>query len=118
MGKRKGKKKKVKVPDGNPEKGQKIFESQCGVCHSIQSGDDSSGAAPHLNGVVGRKSASTKFKFSNAMKKSKITWNKSNLFQYLYAPGKFVPGNKMSYGGIKDKQERADLISYLEESAD
>ena len=49
------------------------------------------------------------------MKKAKLTWDKSNLFQYLQAPGKFVPGNKMAYSGIKDPQERADLIAYLGE---
>ncbi len=30
---RKRKVKKVKVPEGDPENGQRIFESQCGVCH-------------------------------------------------------------------------------------
>lgn len=37
------------------------------------------------------------------MKKSKIVWTPENLFKYLEAPAKFVPGNKMSYGGVKDK---------------
>ena len=115
MAKKRRKQKKVKVPKGDPVNGQKIFESQCGVCHTVMGGDDKTAAAPHLNGIVGRKSASTNFPFSNAMKKSKITWDKGNLFQYIMAPGKFVPGNRMSFGGIKDKQERGDLIAYLEE---
>lgn len=48
------------------------------------------------------------------MKKSKKVWTKDQIFQYLEAPAKFIPGNKMSYGGVKDKQERADLIAYLD----
>ena len=108
-------KKKVKVPKGDAENGQKIIESQCGGCHSVMGGDDKTSAAPHLNGIVGRKSASTNFPYSNAMKKSKLVWNKANIFKYIEAPGKFVPGNRMSFGGIKDKQERGDLIAYLED---
>lgn len=37
------------------------------------------------------------------MKKSKKVWNAETLYAYLEAPAKFVPGNKMSYGGVKDK---------------
>ena len=48
------------------------------------------------------------------MKKAKKVWKKEVIFQYLDAPAKFIPGNKMSYGGLKDQQKRGDLIAYLE----
>ena len=63
---------------------------------------------------MGRKSGSTNFPYSNAMKKAKKVWKKEGIFQYLDAPAKFIPGNKMSYGGLKDQQKRGDLIAYLE----
>ena len=56
------------------------------------------------------------------MKKSGITWNKKHIFAYIGAPGKYVPGkeffltilgNRMSYAGLKDPKDRADLIAYL-----
>jgi cytochrome c len=108
------KKAKVNVPEGDKNNGQKIFESQCGVCHSVMGGDDKTSAAPHLSEIVGRKSGSTNFPYSNALKKAKLVWDRPNLFQYLLAPGKFIPGNRMSFGGLKDPQERADVIAYLE----
>lgn len=101
------------MPEGNAERGSKIFEKECSVCHSKEEMNDKSNAAPHLAKIVNRNAASTQFPFSNAMKKSKLIWTQENLFKYLEAPAKFVPGNKMSYGGVKDKQQRADLVAYL-----
>ena len=48
------------------------------------------------------------------MKKSNIKWSPAHLFAYVKAPGKYVPGNKMSFAGIKKANELADLIAYLE----
>ena len=106
--------KKVNVPTGDAEKGEQLFNKECSVCHSSVECDDKNNAAPHLGGIINRKSGSTNFPFSNAMKKAKKTWKKEEIFQYLEAPAKFIPGNKMSYGGIKDAQKRGDLIAFLE----
>ena len=51
------KKKKVKVPKGDAEEGEKIFQKECQVCHSNVECDDKNNAAPHLGGIFGRKSA-------------------------------------------------------------
>ena len=109
----KGKKVEIKVPEGDPVKGKNVFNSQCSVCHTVTSGDDKNAAAPSLPGIVGRKVASTAFPYSNAFKKQKINWTPENLFQYIKGPGKFIPGNKMSFGGISDNQDLGDLIAYL-----
>lgn len=45
-----------------------------------------------------------------------IVWSKQTLFEYLENPKKFIPGTKMVFPGLKSKQERADLIAYLEEA--
>ena len=103
---------KVKVPKGDPEKGQQVFESECTTCHALE-GDDRNAAAPNLSGILKRKAAARDFPYSNSLKKSGIKWNAKHMFKYLEAPGKYVPGNRMAYGGIKDKQTRADLIAYL-----
>lgn len=98
------KKKTVKVPKGDAEKGKILFNKECSVCHSNVEVDDKNNAAPHLAKILGRTSGSTNFQFSNAMKKAKKVWSKELLFQYIEAPAKFIPGNKMSYGGVKDPQ--------------
>ncbi len=104
----------ITVPDGDPVNGKQIFEGQCSTCHAIQGGDDKNAAAPSLGGVFGRDAGmGTSFPYSNAMKKCKIKWTDVNLFLYIKAPGKFIPGNKMSYSGLPDDQERADLIAFL-----
>ena len=109
----KAKKVKVEIPEGDKEKGKSVFNANCSVCHAVVSGDDKNAAAPSLAGLVGRKIASSTFPYSNAFKKQKINWTPENIFQYIKAPGKFIPGNKMSFGGIQDPQELGDLIAYL-----
>ena len=47
---------------------------------------------------------------------SGITWGKATLFEYLENPKKYIPGTKMVFAGLKKKNERADLIAYLEQS--
>ena len=109
----KPKKGKVEIPNGDVAKGKNIFNTQCSVCHASVESDNKGAAAPALNGIVGRKMASTTFPYSNAFKKQKLVWTPENLFSYIQAPGKFIPGNKMSFGGIADKQELGDLLAYL-----
>ncbi len=72
--------KKVVMPEGDSERGAKIFEKECSVCHSKEEMNDKSNAAPHLSKILNRPSASTSFPFSNAMKKSKKVWNAETLY--------------------------------------
>ncbi len=50
---------------------------------------------------------------SGNMKKSGIVWSEKHLFMYIKNPGKYVPGNRMSFAGIEGDQDRANLIAYL-----
>ena len=51
--------KKVAMPEGDAEKGAKIFEKECSVCHSKEEQNDKSNAAPHLYKILNRPAAST-----------------------------------------------------------
>ena len=56
------------------------------------------------------------FAYSDAMVAHKAeapTWTYDELDQFLTAPGRHVPGTKMSFAGIRDTQTRVNLIAWL-----
>jgi cytochrome c len=86
---------------------------QCAECHAVGPGA-SAGFAPQLNGIVGRAAGSTKnFAYSAVLKNARFHWTEQNLDGFLYAPRDFLPGTKMLFWGISNRQERIDLIAYL-----
>ncbi len=96
---------------GDAAAGEKIFAT-CSVCHSVEEGVNKVG--PSLHGVVGREAGSIEgFAYSDANKNSGITWTPEELFVYLADPQGTVPGTKMAFAGLKDPQQRADVIAYL-----
>jgi len=98
------------APKGDAKKGEEIY-SRCLACHALAY--DRTG--PRHCGLFGRKAGSVPgFAYSDAMKHSKITWNAKTLDRFIADPMKAVPGTAMGYAGVKDPQERADLIAYLE----
>ena len=52
------------------------------------------------------------------MEKKGGTWTLDDLNKWLYSPRDFVPGTKMSFIGVKDDKERADLIAYMMKQSD
>ncbi len=102
-------------PAGDPAAGEKVF-NQCKACHTAEQGKNRIG--PSLYGVVGRKSGSIEgFSYSPAMKSAGLTWTPDNLDKYLTDPKALVPGNKMAFPGLKNPQDRANVIAYLAQQA-
>ncbi len=100
---------------GDATAGEKVF-TQCKTCHVAEKGVNRVG--PSLWGVVGRHSGSIEgFKYSPANKNSGIVWSEEELFKYLEAPQKTVPGTYMAFAGLKKPQDRADVIAYLKTKA-
>lgn len=98
--------------EGNAEAGQRIFRIQCGACHVVEAGKNRVG--PSLHGIVGRMSGSVEgFRYSAANKGASLTWDAETLDRYLVNPRGMVPGTTMTYAGLKNEQQRADLIAYL-----
>lgn len=105
----------VALADGDPAKGEKIF-NRCKACHSVKA-DAPKTQGPHLHGLFGRKSGSdVGYKYSKAMSEANIIWSEETLDKYLTDPKADVPGNKMVFVGIKNENQRKDLIAYLKEA--
>ena len=94
------------------EAGSKVFKSQCATCHSPTAGKNLIG--PSLAGIVGRKAGTVPgFRYSAANKGSGVTWDEKTLEAYLPNPRAFIPNTTMTFAGIKNDTQRADLIAYL-----
>jgi len=86
---------------------------KCAACHNLQEGAGAK-IGPDLYGVVGRKVASAAgFGYSDAMKKHGGDWTFEQLFHFIENPRGYISGTAMSFAGIKDPQQRADLLVYL-----
>jgi cytochrome c2 len=84
--------------DGDAKMGKTVF-NKCRACHALKVGKKK--VAPSLHGIVGRKAGSESyFKYSKAKKAAGIEWTAENLDKYLKAPKKFIPKNKMPFGGL------------------
>jgi cytochrome c len=92
--------------------GQKVFKTQCGICHATMTGKN--GIGPTLFGVVGRRAGSVPdFNYTADHKKLGITWEAATLSKYLTNPRAMVPDTSMVYAGLKDDAKRADVVAYL-----
>ena len=93
----------------NAAAGAGVFKTQCSVCHSVEAGKK--GIGPNLLGVVGRPAgALADFKYTDANRKSGLTWDAATLDRYLQAPQKVVPGTAMPYPGLKDATQRGEVV--------
>ena len=102
--------------------GEKVFK-RCVACHSFTK----TKIGPPLGDIFGKKAGSVKgFKYSKAMKNSKIVWNSCitdprkfsycTLDNFLKKPRKYMKGTKMRFSGLKKKSHREALTKYLKEN--
>jgi cytochrome c len=90
-------------------RGEQVY-ARCLACHALAVDR----VGPRHCGLFGRLAGSVPgFAYSEAMKKSKIVWNDKTLDRFLAKPLVMVPGTAMTYDGVPDPAERADLIAYL-----
>lgn len=99
------------------ENGADVFK-RCRACHDV--GDNAKNkVGPILNGIVGRKAGTIEgFKYSDANLKAGAdgwVWTEEKMMEYLLNPRAAMPGNKMAFAGLKDEQDRKDLIAYLKQ---
>ncbi len=92
--------------------GEKLWRA-CQSCHALEDGKN--GTGPHLVGVVDRAVGSVGgFSYSGSLVAVAETWTPENLNGFLENPKSYAPGTKMSYNGMRDIEDRANLIAYLQ----
>lgn len=92
--------------------GQKVYR-KCKSCHTVEDGGRNR-VGPNLYGVLGAKIASKDgFAYSKASKASDIIWTDENLDAFLTKPREFLPGNRMTFVGLKKEEDRKAVIAYL-----
>ena len=100
---------------GDAAAGEKIFK-KCKACHMIGDGAKSR-TGPPLNDMVGAEVGEFEgFKYSKgmvALAEEDTVWTIENLNALFLKPRDFVTKTKMSFAGLKDEEDRADLIAYL-----
>ena len=97
------------------DNGAEVFK-RCRACHDV--GENAKNkVGPFLNGIIGRKAGTIEgFNYSDANKKAGSegwVWTDEKMLEYLLNPRASMPGNKMAFAGIRDEQDRKDLIAYL-----
>ena len=85
----------------------------CVACHTFTEGGKA-GIGPNLYGVVGAPHGHMEgYTYSAALKAKKGPWTFAELNEWLHAPSEYAPGTKMTFTGVKNDQERANIIDYL-----
>ncbi len=91
--------------------GEGLWRS-CRSCHALESGQQ--GTGPSLYGIVNRPvQFYDEFNYSGALIEAADVWTPENLNAFLENPRGYAPGTAMSYSGMRDAQDRANLIAYL-----
>jgi cytochrome c len=73
---------------------------------------------PSLAGVWNRKAGSLASftRYSPQLQSANIIWNDKTLDDWITDPQHLVPGNQMTFDGIKDARQRADLLAFLKQA--
>jgi cytochrome c len=100
---------------GDAARGERVFRA-CAPCHSLEAGRNMTG--PSLADLWNRKAGtlSSFSRYSPALKSSGLTWDDKTLDAWLADPQHLIPGNTMTFPGVKDNRLRVDLLAFLKEA--
>ena len=91
--------------------GKALYQT-CIACHT----EKPDAIGPSLRGVFGRKSAALDdYRYSNPMKRANLTWDETNLRDYIVDPQARVKGNRMPFAGVRNPQDADDLVAFLKD---
>ena len=95
--------------------GERMYRA-CAACHSLEPGRNMTG--PSLAELWNRQAGSLPSfpRYSPALKSAGIIWNDDTLDEWIKDPQHFIPGNTMTFPGIKNTRQRADLLAFLKDA--
>lgn len=109
----------MKLASADVEKGRTAFiDHRCDYCHGAEP-QGKNQSIPHLWSVVGRDKASlATIRYSDALLGWEGLWTFEDLNRFLLEPMATAPGTAMETPGVRDENERVNLIAYLRTLSD
>jgi len=106
------------LTSADPTKGEQVFK-KCTACHNADKGG-ANALGPNLWGVLGEPvgKGAHGFAFSEALSGKGGAWDWNNLSEWLANPKKFAPGTKMTFAGLGNPEDRANVIAFLNAHSD
>ena len=105
------------LASADPAKGEQVFK-KCTACHNADKGG-ANALGPNLWGVLGEPVGKGHgFPFSEALAGHGGTWDWNTLSDWLANPKKFAPGTKMTFAGLGNPEDRANVIAFLNSRSD
>lgn len=96
----------------DPAAGEQVFK-KCAACHNAEPGG-ANALGPALYGVMGKPIAShAGFAFTDALKSKGGAWDWQTMSDWLASPRSFAPGTKMTFAGLANPVDRANVIAFL-----
>lgn len=100
------------VAAADADAGQSQFR-RCGSCHTAEEGG-ANRVGPNLWGIVDRDLGSIDgFRYSRTLAGAEDTWTLDNLNAFLENPRSARPGTSMGFPGVRNEEQRMDLLAYL-----
>jgi cytochrome c len=100
------------------DKGKELSK-KCATCHTFGKGEANK-IGPNLYGIVGSTHGhKDDFTYSDAMKSlHDKTWDIEALYHFIRSPQGAIKGTKMAFAGIKNPEELAAMLAYLNSNSD
>jgi cytochrome c len=105
----------TELPKADVNAGKEVA-TKCQACHNLdQNGPNMTG--PNLWGVLGRQPGTHPgFAYSDAMKafgQTQKIWDFQHVNAFITGPQAYLDGTKMNFVGLKQRQDRINVLAYL-----
>ncbi|RGP41384.1 Cytochrome c like protein [Altererythrobacter insulae] len=100
--------------DATAEAGERVF-AKCSACHTIEQGG-ANGIGPNLYEVMGATIGNhvPGYAYSPALMEKGGSWTWEDMDAWLKNPRGYADGTKMSFAGLSDPEDRANVMVYME----